>query len=85
VLDALAHLRHDYTTVAINKSLVGSPGNRAIEERLRAEHLHRTVTVPYDDQLAHVLDSGTYALEALRRTTRVAVKRLGLAVSEQLV
>jgi MinD-like ATPase involved in chromosome partitioning or flagellar assembly len=85
VLEALAHLRHDHTTVAINKSQVGSPGNQAIEDRLRAEHLHRAVTIPYDEQLAGMLDSGTYTLEALRRPTRVAVKRLGLAVAEQLV
>jgi hypothetical protein len=32
-----------------------------------------------------MLDSGTYSLEALGRATRLAVKRLGLAVAEQLV
>lgn len=85
VLEALTHLRHERTTVAVNKSLLGSAGARIIEERFRAEHLHRSVTISYDEQLATMLDSGAYALEALRRPTRLAIKRLGLAVAEQLV
>jgi hypothetical protein len=32
-----------------------------------------------------MLDTGTYSLEALDSPTRIAVKRLGLAVAEQLV
>jgi hypothetical protein len=32
-----------------------------------------------------MLDTSTYALEALDRRTRLPVKRLGLAVAEQLV
>ena len=31
-----------------------------------------------------MLDTGTYSLEALRPDTRMAVKQLGLAVSEHL-
>jgi hypothetical protein len=58
---------------------------RAIEDRFRAEHLHRAVTIPYDEQLATMLDTGTYTLDALERPTRLAIKRLGLAVAEQLV
>jgi MinD-like ATPase involved in chromosome partitioning or flagellar assembly len=84
VLGALDHLQHARTTVAINRA------NRdrdpaAVEDRFRAEHLHRAVTIPHDDRLATMLDSGTYALEALPRATRQAIKRLGLAVAEQLV
>jgi MinD superfamily P-loop ATPase len=85
VLEALSYLQHDHTTVAINKSHVDSAAVRVIEDRFRAEHLHRAVTIPYDEQLARMLDSGTYALEALGRRTRLAVKRLGLAVADQLV
>jgi MinD-like ATPase involved in chromosome partitioning or flagellar assembly len=85
VLDALAYVRHHHTTVAINKSLLDSSAVHTIEDRFRAEHLHRAVTIPYDDQLAGMLDSGTYALEALGYRTRVAIKRLGLAVADQLV
>jgi MinD-like ATPase involved in chromosome partitioning or flagellar assembly len=85
VLEALAYVRHDHTTVAINKSRLDSAVVAVIEDRFRAEHLHRAVTIPHDDQLAAMLDGGTYALEALGRDTRVAVKRLGLAVADQLV
>jgi MinD-like ATPase involved in chromosome partitioning or flagellar assembly len=85
VLDALSHLQHDRTTVAINKSYLRSADVRAVEERFRAEHLHRCVTLPYDEQLATMLDSGSYTLDALKRPTGLAIKRLGLAVAEQLV
>jgi MinD-like ATPase involved in chromosome partitioning or flagellar assembly len=85
VLGALSHLQHDHTTVAINRSRLDSVAVDAIEDRFRAEHLHRAVTVPLDEQLATMLDSGTYVLDALQRQTRLAVKRLGLAVAEQLI
>jgi len=85
VLDALSHVQHDHTTVAINKTRPGSSAVGVIEDRFRAEHLHRAVTIPHDDRLATMLDSGTYALDALGRSTRLAVKRLGLAVADQLV
>jgi putative peptide zinc metalloprotease protein len=85
VLGALSHLQHEHTTVAINRSQLDSVAVDAIEDRFRAEHLHRAVTLPHDEQLATMLDSGTYALEGLQRQTRLAVKRLGLAVAEQLV
>jgi MinD-like ATPase involved in chromosome partitioning or flagellar assembly len=84
VLDALEHLRHERTTVALNASHRRAPAVAAIADRFRAEHLHRTVTVPYDEQLATMLDTGTYTLDALAGETRVAIKRLGLAVAEQL-
>jgi putative peptide zinc metalloprotease protein len=85
VLEALSHLEHERTTVVINKSLLRTGDVRVIEERFRAEHLHRAVTIPQDEQLALMLDSGTYSLDALTRPSRLAVKRLGLAVAEQLV
>jgi MinD-like ATPase involved in chromosome partitioning or flagellar assembly len=85
VLEALTHLRHDHATVAINKSLAHPSDRSAIEDRFRAARLHRAVTIPFDAELATMLDTGTYSLEALRGQTRVAVKRLGLAVAEQLV
>jgi MinD-like ATPase involved in chromosome partitioning or flagellar assembly len=85
VLDALDYVKHDHTTVVINKASVDSTAIGAIEDRLRAERLHRAVTIPYDDQLATMLDSGTYVLDALGRRSRLAIKRLGLAVADQLV
>jgi MinD-like ATPase involved in chromosome partitioning or flagellar assembly len=85
VLEALSYVRHDHTTVAINKSPKGSVSVGTIEDRFRAEHLRRAVTIPFDEQLATMLDSGTYSLDALGRPTRLAVKRLGLALADQLV
>src|SRR5215211_5382335 len=85
VLEALSHLQHDRTTVALNKSLLRAADVQVIEERFRDEHLHRSITIPHDEQLATMLDTGAYTLEALKRPTRLAIKRLGIAVSEQLV
>lgn len=85
VLEALAHLQHDRTTIALNKSRLRGADAAVVEERFRAEHLHRSVMIPHDEDLASMLDAGTYSLDGLRRPTRLAVKRLGLAVAEQLV
>lgn len=85
VLDALQHVQHERTTVALNKSLLRAKDIAPVEQRFRAEHLHRCVTIPYDQRLAAVLDAGHYTLDALRRPTRMAIKQLGLAVAEQLV
>jgi MinD-like ATPase involved in chromosome partitioning or flagellar assembly len=85
VLDALSHVQHEHTTVALNKSLLKTKDLPAVEQRFRAEHLYRCVTIPYDTQLAATLDTGSYTLDALRRATRLAIKHLGLAVAEQLV
>lgn len=86
VLSALHQLRHDRTTLVLNRARSAIGTNvEVLEERFRRERLHRSVTVPDDLQLATMLDTGTYALEALERPTRLAVKRLGLAAAEQLV
>jgi MinD-like ATPase involved in chromosome partitioning or flagellar assembly len=86
VLAALQHLEHERTTVACNKFHArGAADLRELERRLRERRLHRSVAIPHDDQLAAMLDSGTYQLDALERTSRMAIKRLGLAVVEQLV
>jgi hypothetical protein len=57
----------------------------AVDECFRQQRLHRSVTIPYDERLAVMLDSGTYALESLGRGSRLPIKQLGLAVAEQLV
>ena len=86
VLSALDHLRHDRTTLVLNRAHPNLAANvEALEERFRSERLHRSITLPDDAQLAAMLDTGTYALEALDRPTRLAIKRLGLAAAEQLV
>jgi MinD-like ATPase involved in chromosome partitioning or flagellar assembly len=85
VLAALEHLEHERTTVAANKFHARGPADlRELERRLRERRLHRSVAIPYDDQLAAMLDTGTYDVDALARNTRLAIKRLGVAVAEQL-
>jgi MinD-like ATPase involved in chromosome partitioning or flagellar assembly len=86
VLAALEHLEHERTTVACNRFHARGPGDlRELERRLRERRLHRSVALPYDEQLAVMLDTATYELEALERTTRMALKKLSVAVAEQLV
>jgi MinD-like ATPase involved in chromosome partitioning or flagellar assembly len=75
-LSALGHLERERTTLLVNKAPSGMPTPRT---------LHRSVVLPHDEQLQLMLDTGTYSLGALPRNVRVPVKRLALAVSEQLV
>jgi MinD-like ATPase involved in chromosome partitioning or flagellar assembly len=85
-LHALDQLGHERTTVVVNRSHPRlAPELRAIEECLARRGAHRPVAVPDDPRLATMLNTGTYSLEALDRNTRLAVKRLGLAVAERLV
>jgi MinD-like ATPase involved in chromosome partitioning or flagellar assembly len=83
-LDALALLRRrERTTVAVNRARDKTADS--LELCLLAEHPHRVVTVPHDQQLATMLETGTYSLGALDTPTRIAIKSLGLAVADQLV
>jgi MinD-like ATPase involved in chromosome partitioning or flagellar assembly len=86
VLGALGHLAHERATLVLNQARPNDAADsRAIEGHFRQQRLHRSVRIPYDEQLRTMLDSGTYSLEALPRTTRRPIKLLGLAVAEQLV
>jgi MinD-like ATPase involved in chromosome partitioning or flagellar assembly len=85
VLAALEHVEHERTTLVVNKVSPRTPVDHAvIEDSFRERRLHRSIVIPHDDQLQTMLDSGTYALDGLARPTRLPVKRLALAVSEQL-
>jgi hypothetical protein len=85
LLAALEDLEHERTTVAANKFYPRGPADlRELQRRLRELRLHRSVAIPHGDQVAAMLDTGIYELDALARTTRMAIKRLGLAVAEQL-
>jgi hypothetical protein len=84
MLQALSRVPSERTTVIVNRSLLRPAEACTVEERVRAKHSQRAVTIPYDGQLAAMLDTRTYSLEALRRSSRVAIKRLGLAVAERL-
>ena len=81
---------HRPAVVGVRRPLQQPPLLRAgdlsvVEQRFRDEHLHRCVSIPQDTQLAAMLDSGHYSLDALSRSTRMAIKHLGVAVAEQLV
>ena len=85
-IHALDQLDHERTTVVVNRSHPRlAPELRAIEECLARRDACRPVAVPDHRRLATMLHTGTYSLEALDRNTRLAVKRLGLAVAERLV
>jgi MinD-like ATPase involved in chromosome partitioning or flagellar assembly len=85
VIHALDHLQRP-AAVVVNKAHPRAAAELlAIDECLALRGLHRSVPIPYDGRLATMLGSGTYSLEALNWRTRVAVKRLGLAVADRLV
>jgi MinD-like ATPase involved in chromosome partitioning or flagellar assembly len=85
-LHVLDQLEHERTTLVVNRSHPRlAPELRAIEECLTRRGARQPVAVPDDRRLATMLHTGTYSLEALDRNTRLAVKRLGLAVAERLV
>ncbi|HTT27534.1 MAG TPA: MinD/ParA family protein [Solirubrobacteraceae bacterium] len=58
---------------------------RAAARHFAGHRLARQVTIPYDEQLRTMLDSGTFTLDALRRPTRLPIKELGVEIAEQLV
>ncbi|MDX6689481.1 MAG: hypothetical protein QOG15_938 [Solirubrobacteraceae bacterium] len=71
-------------TVVLNK--MPSSGDRvSVREAFRKAGVRRQVVVPHDAQLATMLDSSSYALEGLRRATRMAIREMGLVVAQRLV
>jgi hypothetical protein len=84
VLDALDYgmlrLGGHQLTMVINKADL-----KALETNLRGHRIPRHVTIPQDDRVRQMLESGTYVCERLGRRTRTAVGQLALAVADQLV
>lgn len=79
------HATVSATTVVRNMTTARDPGDQeAIERRFRDAGADEIVSIPRDDRLATMLDSGTYALDDLPSRTRVAVKHLGLSVLDRL-
>jgi MinD-like ATPase involved in chromosome partitioning or flagellar assembly len=89
VLGALRHLEGEQASkliVVLNQAPRSGSGDReAIEEEFRRQRIGRLVTIPYDERLRIMLDSGTYSVDALDRSTRMPVKELGAAVGGELV
>jgi MinD-like ATPase involved in chromosome partitioning or flagellar assembly len=88
VLDALDYvllrLGGHQLTMVINKA-PRKADLKALESNLRGHRIPRHVTIPQDERLRQMLDSGTYVCERLERRTRTAVKQLALAIADQLV
>jgi MinD-like ATPase involved in chromosome partitioning or flagellar assembly len=80
---ALGHLGLERATLVLNK-VDGRAAQRATERQFSRERIAQRVAVPADLQLKTMLDSGTFSLSGLERSTRVAIKRLGLAVGTHL-
>ena len=80
---ALSHLRLEHATLVLNK-VDGNAGLKATERQFSRQRLSQRVAVPADLQLKTMLDSGTFSLSGLARSTRVPIKKLGLAVASQL-
>jgi MinD-like ATPase involved in chromosome partitioning or flagellar assembly len=82
---ALSQLPAARTMVAVNKSRLAPAGLASALERCRDPRSQRVIGLPYDEQLAGMVGSGTFSLDALGGATRRAIKRLGLEVAERLV
>src|SRR4051794_27014349 len=83
VQTALSHLHLENATLVLNK-VEGNAGLAATERQFSRQRLSQRVAVPADPQLKTMLDSGTFSLSGLARSTRVPIKKLGLAVAFQL-
>jgi MinD-like ATPase involved in chromosome partitioning or flagellar assembly len=87
VLGALRYLQLEQGTLVLNQAPTGRhAGNRdVIEANFRRHAVETSATVPYDDRLRVMLDTGTYSLSALKLSTRVPVKELGAAIAYNFV
>jgi MinD-like ATPase involved in chromosome partitioning or flagellar assembly len=89
VLGALRYLQLEEGTgtLVLNQApLRRNAGNRqVIEENFRRQAVATKATIPYDERLRLMLDSGTYELDQLRRSTRVPVKELTAAIGANFV
>jgi putative peptide zinc metalloprotease protein len=86
VLGALRYLSNENATLVLNQADPRNQGKReVIEANFRRQSLSSRVTIPYDERLRTMLDSGSYDLDRLSRATRLPIKELGVSVSANLV
>jgi MinD-like ATPase involved in chromosome partitioning or flagellar assembly len=83
VLGALRYLQLENGTLVLNQAPTGRhAGNRdVIETNFRRHAVDTSATIPYDERLRVMLDTGTYSLSSLKLGTRVPVKELGAAIA----
>ncbi len=87
VLGALRYLQLEEGMLVLNQAPIRrNAGNRhVIEENFRRQAVATKATIPYDERLRVMLDTGTYELSDLRRATRVPVKELAAAIAANFV
>jgi len=87
VLGALRYLQLERGTLVLNQAPIGRhAGNReVIEANFRRHAVETSATIPYDNGLRAMLDTGTYSLSALKLATRVPVKELGAGIAYNFV
>ncbi len=87
VLGALRYLQLEQGTLVLNQAPGGRhAGNReVIEANFRRHAVETSATIPYDERLRVMLDTGTYSLNDLKLSTRVPVKELGAAIAFNFV
>lgn len=87
VLGALRYLQLEEGTLVLNQSPVrrGAGNREVIEQNFRRHAVATRATIPYDARLRVMLDTGTYSLSELKRSTRVPVKELGAAIAGNFV
>jgi MinD-like ATPase involved in chromosome partitioning or flagellar assembly len=87
VLGALRYLQLERGTLVLNQAPTGRhAGNReVIEANFRRHAVETSATIPYDERLRMMLDTGTYGLSALKLGTRVPVKELGAGIAYNFV
>jgi MinD-like ATPase involved in chromosome partitioning or flagellar assembly len=87
VLGALRYLQLEHGTLVLNQAPGGRhAGSReVIETNFRRHAVETSATIPYDDRLRLMLDTGTYSLDDLKLSTRAPVKELGAAIAFEFV
>jgi MinD-like ATPase involved in chromosome partitioning or flagellar assembly len=87
VLGALRYLQLDGGTLVLNQAPQrrGAGNREVIEANFRRHAVATRATIPYDERLRVMLDTGTYSLGDLRRSTRVPVKELGAAIASSFI
>ncbi len=86
VLGALRYLALQDGTVVLNQAPNGRGGQRdSIIETFHRHGVATRATIPNDQRLHAMLDSGSYAFADLNVSTRVAVKELAATVVARLV
>jgi MinD-like ATPase involved in chromosome partitioning or flagellar assembly len=84
-LSALKQLPIARSTLLANQWRSRSDCLRPAERLLLQRGPEHRATIPHDERLARMLDTGTYVVDALERSTRLAVKELALMIAARLV